>query len=134
MAAVKKMDTASMDREALLAELGRLQAEIAAAPAAGPLVVAAAPEKDLGMDDIAPPWTIPLEMHGRELLRDGISAYCPDRPGHMREFIPGQVVTGVTMAVKQNVLAIISAAANQYKENMINRGAIMQNAPMEFDA
>lgn len=122
-----------MDRDQLLEELARLQAQVDEAPQARESAPAKAPEVELGLDDIAPTWTVPMEMCGRDLLRDGISAYCPDGR-KMREFIPGQTITGVTMAVKHNVLSILGQAADQYRQNMINRGRTVQNAPMEFDA
>ena len=122
-----------MEMDALRLEVASLRQQVADAP---PQVmkVEAMPKRHLTDSDIAPPWTVPRQACGRmDLLEDGISAHCSDG-SRMREFIPGQTIKGVTVGVKRTVLAIITGAADQYRQNMTNRGRIVQNAPMEFDA
>ena len=123
----------TMTREEMADEIASLRQQLAEAP---PVVhaVQAPPQTPLTEADIAPPWTVPRQACGRlDLLEDGISAYCFDGV-RMREFIPGQTITGVTVGVMRTVLSIITGAADQYRMNMTNRGRIVQNAPMEFDA
>ena len=122
-----------MEMDALRLEVASLRQQVADAP---PRVmkVEAMPEKHLTDADLAPKWTVPRQACGRlDLLEDGISAYCFDG-SKMREFIPGQTISDVTVGVQRTVLAIITGAADQYRQNMTNRGQIVQTAPMEFDA
>jgi hypothetical protein len=123
-----------MNREALEAEILALRQQLADAPPAREAAPPAEPAVALTDTDIAPPWDVPRQACGRfDLLQDGISAYVFD--GHrMREFIPGQRISNVTVGVKRTVLATITLAADQYRLNMTNRGQIVQNAPLEFDA
>jgi hypothetical protein len=124
---------ATMDREQLEAEVAALRQQLADAPSAPEPVAMKAPAPPLQDTDIAPPWQVPVELCGRNLRDDAISAYCSDGT-RMRDFVPGETVRGVTVACKNNVLSILSRAADQYRLNMTNRGRVIQNAPMEFDA
>lgn len=133
--ALEKKLAVEPSREELEAEIARLRSQLAAAPKAQ---AAPPPEPEPSKpDDIVPVWTFPLEMAGRNLLdRDlGIvTVHAPNGKGRHQEFIPGQTYHNLRLDVIRNVLSIASAAADQSRLNLINRGQTIQNPDMHFDA
>lgn len=134
MADVKKV-AVEATREEMEAEIARLKAQLASAPQ----TQAVAPKEPEATkpDDIVPSWTFPVELAGRRLLDPNlgvITVHAPDGRGRQREFIPGQTYLNLRLDVIHNVLSIASAAADQSRLNLINRGVTVQNPDMHFDA
>lgn len=123
-------------REDLEAEIARLREQLAAAPKATAAAPPPEPEATKA-DDIVPVWTFPVELAGRNLLdRDLgiITVHAPNGKGRHQEFIPGMTYRDLRLDVIRNVLSIASAAADQSRLNLINRGQTIQNPDMYFDA
>ncbi len=133
MAEVKKV-AVEATREELEAEIARLREQVAAAPKASAAPKEPEPSKP---DDIVPLWTFPMELSGRNLLDVNlgvITVNAPDGTGRQREFIPGQTYRNLRLDVIRNVISIASAAADQSRLNLINRGETIRNPDMHFDA
>jgi hypothetical protein len=111
--------------QALKAEIRRLQAELAAAPAAHadtPHAAAAAPlppEPVYGDDDLVPEWTTPSMLCGFRLDEE-VTVGSERRT--IRTFRPGCRYTNVPHGMIRQALALWGAYASERQQLLVDRG------------